>query len=349
MLQSSERDVSLSLLFCLTTVRVAVVEELIMNRIGLVTSGGDAPGMNAAIRAVTRVACSKRMEVLGFERGWDGILFNKFKALTPRNVGGILHLGGTILKTSRSPEFRTPEGLKKAAENLAEDGVEGLVVVGGDGSMNGGLALSKFSDVAVVGIPATIDNDVYGTEETIGFDTAVNTAIDEIDKIRDTASAHERVFVVEVMGRKRGFLALTIGLTVGAEVILVPEVDFTVKEVVETLQINRDIGKKSGIIVAAEGVGDTRELISEIGKMEDTEARLSVIGYAQRGGNPSARSRLLANLFADKAVTLLKNGEKNRMVALQNGKVTSLSLQEVVSNKKQLDLYLMQLAKMLSI
>jgi 6-phosphofructokinase 1 len=320
-----------------------------MNRIGLVTSGGDAPGMNAAIRAVTRVACSKRLEVLGFERGWDGIISNKFRVLTPRNVGGILHVGGTILRTSRSPEFRTPEGMKKAAENLVEDGVEGLVVVGGDGSMHGGLALSEVSDVAVVGIPATIDNDVYGTEETIGFDTAVNTAINEIDKIRDTANAHERVFVVEVMGRKRGFLALTIGLTVGAEVILVPEVDFTVKEVVETLKINRAIGKKSGIIVAAEGIGDTRKLISEIEKIDDTEVRLSVMGYAQRGGNPSARSRLLANLFADKAVTLLKNNERNKMVALQNSKVTSISLQEVISNNKQLDLHLMQLAKTLSI
>ncbi|MCW4021818.1 MAG: ATP-dependent 6-phosphofructokinase [archaeon] len=320
-----------------------------MNRIGLVTSGGDAPGMNATIRAVTRVACSKRLEVLGFERGWDGIISNKFRVLTPRNVGGILHVGGTILRTSRSPEFRTHEGMKKAAENLAEDGVEGLVVVGGDGSMHGGLALSEVSDVAVVGIPATIDNDVYGTEETIGFDTAVNTAINEIDKIRDTANAHERVFVVEVMGRKRGFLALTIGLTVGAEVILVPEVDFTVKEVVETLKINRAIGKKSGIIVAAEGIGDTRKLISEIEKIDDTEVRLSVMGYAQRGGNPSARSRLLANLFADKAVTLLKNNERNKMVALQNSKVTSISLQEVISNNKQLDLYLMQLAKTLSI
>lgn len=320
-----------------------------MNRIGLVTSGGDAPGMNAAIRAVTRVGCSKRLEVLGFERGWDGIISNKFRALTPRNVGGILHLGGTILRTSRSPEFRTPEGLKKAAENLAEDGIEGLIVVGGDGSMRGGLALSEVSDVAVVGIPATIDNDVYGTEETIGFDTAVNTAIDEIDKIRDTANAHERVFVVEVMGRKRGFLALTIGLTIGAEIILVPEVEFSTKEVVDTLQINRDIGKKSGIIVAAEGIGDTRQLISKIENMGDIEVRLSVMGYAQRGGNPSARSRLLANLFADKAVNLLKEGEKNKMVALQNGKITSASFQEVTSNRKQLDLYLLQLAKMLSI
>lgn len=320
-----------------------------MNRIGLVTSGGDAPGMNAAIRAVTRFSCSRRMEVLGFERGWDGIISNKFRVLTPRNVGGILHVGGTILRTSRSPEFRTPAGLKKAAENLVEDGIDGLIVVGGDGSMHGALALSQVSDISVIGIPATIDNDVYGTEETIGFDTAVNTAINEIDKIRDTANAHERVFVVEVMGRKRGFLALTIGLTVGAEVILVPEVEFDPKTVAETLELNRDIGKKSGIIVAAEGIGDTRKLMSDLETMAGVDVRLSVMGYAQRGGNPSARSRLLANLFADKAVELLKNGESNKMVALQKGRVATISFKEVTSNQKPLDLYLMQLAKKLSI
>ena len=319
-----------------------------MNRIGLVTSGGDAPGMNAAIRAVTRVACSKCIEVLGFERGWDGLISNNFRVLTPRNVGGILHVGGTILRTSRSPEFKTPEGVRKAAENLVSNGVEGLIVVGGDGSMHGGLALSEASDIAVVGIPATIDNDVYGTEETIGFDTAVNTAINEIDKIRDTANAHERVFVVEVMGRQRGFLALTIGLTVGAEVILVPEVEYCVKDVVETLKLNRDIGKKSGIIVAAEGIGDTRKLMADLEELAGVDVRLSIMGYAQRGGNPSARSRLLANLFADKAVDLLKNGKRNQMVALQNGKVNSISLQEVTSNQKQLDLYLMELAKTLA-
>lgn len=320
-----------------------------MNRIGLVTSGGDAPGMNAAIRAVTRISCYKRMEVLGFERGWDGIINNKFRVLTPRNVGGILHVGGTILRTSRSPEFRTPEGMKKAAENLAEDGVEGLIVVGGDGSMHGALALSEVSDVAVVGIPATIDNDVYGTEETIGFDTAVNTAINEIDKIRDTASALERVFVVEVMGRQRGFLALTIGLTVGAEVILVPEVEYSIKTVAETLKLNRQIGKRSGIIVAAEGIGDTRKLMSDLEILAEVDVRLSVMGYSQRGGNPSARSRLLANLFADKAVDLLKNGERNKMIGLQNGKITTVPLQEVTSNQKQLDLKLMELAQILAI
>jgi 6-phosphofructokinase 1 len=283
-----------------------------MKKIGLVTSGGDAPGMNAAIRAVTRVACSQGVDVVGFERGWEGLLTNTFWRLTPRNVGGILHLGGTILHTSRSPEFKKKEGIRKAAETLALNGVEGLVVVGGDGSMQGALELSKETDVFVVGVPATIDNDVFGTEETIGFDSAVNTAVTEIDKIRDTANSHDRIFVVEVMGRLRGFLALTIGLTVGAEVILVPEVPYTLEE-------------RAGV-----------------------EARLSVTGYAQRGGNPTARSRLLANLFGEKAVELLTAHQGNRMAALQEGKVASIELEQVCSNTKQLDLNLMRLAQTLA-
>jgi len=317
-------------------------------KIGLVTSGGDAPGMNAAIRAVTRVACSYGLEVLGFRRGWEGLLTNTFKQLTPRNVGGILHLGGTILHTSRSPEFKKKEGVMKAAETLALNGVEGLVVVGGDGSMHGALALSKETDALVIGIPASIDNDVYGTEETIGFDSAVNTALTEIDKIRDTANSHDRIFVVEVMGRLRGFLALTIGLTVGAEVILVPEVPYSLEQIIKTLEINGAKGKKSGIIVAAEGIGDTHKLLKEIAEGAGVEARLSVTGYAQRGGNPTARSRLLANLFGEKAVDLLTANKGGRMVALQKGEVASIDIEQVCSNTKQLDLNLMQLAETLA-
>ncbi|MEJ2240971.1 MAG: ATP-dependent 6-phosphofructokinase [Candidatus Bathyarchaeota archaeon] len=319
-----------------------------MKRIGLVTSGGDAPGMNAAIRAVTRVAYSNSLEVIGFERGWDGLINNKFRILTPRNVGGILHLGGTILRTSRSPEFRTSYGLKQAAENLTLNNITGLVVIGGDGSMRGIQALSDETDISIAGVPATIDNDVFGTEETIGFDTAVNTAISEIDKIRDTANSHERIFIVEVMGRKRGFLALLIGLTVGAEVILVPEVDFDLKSIVETLEINRNKGKKSGIIVAAEGIGDTHKLMKEIEVEAGVEVRLSVTGYAQRGGNPTARSRLLANIFGEKVVQLLNTEEKNMMACLKNGKIDSIDIETVCKNEKQLDLSLLKLAKKLA-
>jgi len=319
-----------------------------MKRIGLVTSGGDAPGMNAAIRAVTRVAYSQGLEVLGFERGWEGLLTNTFRRLTPRNVGGILHLGGTILRTSRSPMFREREGVRKAAETLALNRVDGLVVVGGGGSLRGALELSGQTDALIVGVPATIDNDVFGTEETIGFDSAVNTAVTEIDKIRDTANSHDRIFIVEVMGRKRGFLALTIGLTVGAEVILVPEVEYSLEQIVRTLEVNGAKGKKSGIIVAAEGIGDTHKLLKEIEEKAGVEVRLSITGYAQRGGNPTARSRLLANLFGEKAVELLTNNQGNRMVALQEGKITSIDLEQVCSNEKQLDLSLMKLAQTLA-
>jgi 6-phosphofructokinase 1 len=319
-----------------------------MKRIGLVTSGGDAPGMNAAIRAVTRVAISQGLEVVGFEKGWEGLLTNTSRRLTRRNVGGILHVGGTILRTSRSPEFRKREGVRKAAETLALNNLDGLVVVGGDGSMHGALELSRETDALIVGVPATIDNDVFGTVETIGFDSAVNTAIIEIDKIRDTASSHDRIFIVEVMGRMRGFLALTIGLTVGAEVILVPEVEYPVDEIVRTLEKNAAKGKKSGIIVAAEGIGDTHKLMREIEKEAGIEVRLSVTGYAQRGGNPTARSRLLANLFGDKAVELLMNKQGSRMVALQEGKIASIKLEQVCSNEKPLDLNLMELANTLA-
>lgn len=319
-----------------------------MKRIGLVTSGGDAPGMNAAIRAVTRVAYSEGLEVLGFERGWDGLINNKFRILSPRNVGGILHSGGTILRTSRSPEFRTHYGMKKATENLVLNDISGLIVIGGDGSMRGSLALSKKTDTLIAGIPATIDNDVFGTEETIGFDTAVNTAISEIDKIRDTANSHERIFIVEVMGRKRGFLALFIGLTVGAEVILVPEVDYDLKSIVETLEINKVKGKKSGIIVAAEGIGDTHKLMKEIEIEAGVEVRLSVTGYAQRGGNPTARSRLLANLFGEKVVELINAEKQSMMVCLKNGKIGSIDIETVCRNEKQLDLTLLKLAKKLA-
>ncbi len=319
-----------------------------MKRIGLVTSGGDAPGMNAAIRAVTRVAYSKGLQVVGFERGWDGLLTNTIRELTPRNVGGILHVGGTILRTSRSPEFRKREGIKKAAKVLALNEVDGLVVVGGDGSLRGALELSKESDALIVGVPATIDNDVFGTDETIGFDTAVNTAINEIDKIRDTANSHERIFVVEVMGRKRGFLALNIGLAVGAEVILVPEVEYKLEDIVHTLEVNGAKGKKSGIIVAAEGIGDSRKLVRQIKQKAGAEVRWSVMGYAQRGGHPTARSRLLANLFGNRAVELLLNRQGNMMVSLQEGKIDSIDLKEVCTKEKPLDLSLMKLAQTLA-
>jgi 6-phosphofructokinase 1 len=319
-----------------------------LKTVGVVTSGGDAPGMNAAIRAVTRIAHSENLQVLGFERGWEGLLTNTFVRLTPRSVGGIIQLGGTILRTSRCLEFKRKEGLKKAAKTLAQNKVDGLVVIGGNGSFKGALELSDFTDTVVVGVPATIDNDVYGVDETIGFDTAVNTAVSEIDKIRDTAISHERIFIVEVMGRTRGFLAATVGLTVGAEVILVPEEKLEKEEIFRLIKENGAKGKRSGIIVAAEGIGDTRRLASEIQKSTGAEVRLSILGYAQRGGNPTARSRLLASLFADEAVRLLLNGGGNRIVGLQGGKIVSVNLEESCGKEKPLDLSILKLARTLA-
>jgi 6-phosphofructokinase 1 len=319
-----------------------------LKTLGIVTSGGDAPGMNAAIRAVTRLAYARGFQVLGFERGWEGLMRNRFRRLDPRSVGGIIQSGGTILLTSRCPEFKTAEGVRKAAENLAADNVEGLVVIGGDGSFRGALELSRETDTLIVGVPATIDNDVYGTDETIGFDTAVNTAVAEIDKIRDTAISHERIFVVEVMGRKRGFLALAVGLTVGAEVILVPEVPVNMEEVYRTVKENAAKGKRSGIIVTAEGVGDTRKIASQIEQNTGAEVRLSIVGYAQRGGSPTARSRLLASLFAEEAVQLISQGVGNRVVGLQKGEITNISLEESCKNQKSLDVQLLRLAKTLA-
>ena len=316
--------------------------------IGIVTSGGDAPGMNAAIRAVTRVAHTKGFSVVGFERGWDGLLTNTCRKLTPRSVGGIIQLGGTILHTLRCPAFEEAGGVERAAETLELNDVDGLVVIGGDGSFKGALDLSRESEVLMVGVPATIDNDVFGTDETIGFDTAVNTAVGAIDKIRDTAISHERIFIVEVMGRKRGFLALEVGICVGAEVILIPEKPFEVEGVIRVMEENSKKGKRAGVIVAAEGVGDNSALAKEIQVQTESEVRLSILGYAQRGGSPSARSRLLASLFAEKAVELIISGEGNRAVGLQNGEISSIELQKAAEERKPIDLRLLKVANMLA-
>jgi 6-phosphofructokinase 1 len=319
-----------------------------MKKIAIVTSGGDAPGMNAAIRAVTRVAYSKGLKVLGFERGWEGVMRNDFRPLTPRRVGGILELGGSVLHTVRSPRFKKKEGVEKAAATLTANGVDGLVVIGGDGSFSGALELAEEADTLIAGVPASIDNDVFGTDETIGFDTSVNTAVTEIDKIRDTAISHERIFIIEVMGRERGFLALTAGVTAGAEVILVPEIAVQPEEVFHTLEENQAKGKKSGIIVAAEGIGDTRRLAEKITKRIGSEVRLTVLGYVQRGGSPTARSRLLACMFGREAVEVLVQEQGNRVVGLQKGEITTIGLEDSCRHKKPLDLSLLQLAKVLA-
>ena len=304
--------------------------------------------MNAAIRAATRCAHAKNLCVLGFQRGWEGLLTNKFMQLSPRSVGGIIQTGGTILHTSRCPEFKTSEALTKAAKNLSTNKVDGLVVIGGDGSFRGALELSNKTNTLIVGVPATIDNDVFGTDETIGFDTAVNTAVGEIDKIRDTAISHERIFIVEVMGRKRGFLAITVGISVGAEIILIPENKCNMSSVIEVIRENSSKGKKAGIIVTAEGCGIIGDLAKEIEDKIGAEVRLSILGYVQRGGSPTVRSRLLASLFAEKAVNLLSERQGNKMVGIRKGEISSVSLEEVCKKTKRLDLRLISLAETLA-
>jgi len=318
-------------------------------KIGLVTSGGDAPGMNAAIRAIVRYATPKDNEVVGIERGYSGLIDGQIVPLDPRSVGRIINLGGTILKTSRSPEFKTSEGIQKGAEVLKSNCIDGLIVIGGEGSFKGAVDLNRISGVPIIGVPATIDNDVAETDDTIGFDTAVNTAVNAIDKIRDTALSYERVFVVEVMGRDRGFLALEVGLAAGAGVILVPEITFNLDEICERLMAYQEKGKATSIIVAAEGVGDTSLIVKYIEENTPFEARFTKLGYIQRGGSPTARSRRLACLLGVHAVDLLLSGADIRMVGIQRESIVDRDLREVVMKKKELDRNLYNLAMDLAI
>lgn len=319
-----------------------------MKKIGVVTAGGDAPGMNAALRSVVRSAIYNHFEVIGFERGYEGIIEGQARQMGPRSVSGIVNLGGTILKTSRSEEIRTPEGMAKAAESLKNLGIEGLVTIGGDGTFRGATELYKVSGISMIGIPATIDNDVAGTDTTIGFDTAVNTALSAIDKIRDTSMSHERIFIVEVMGRSRGFLALEVGIAGGAEIILVPEIRFSLDSICERLQSDRREGKRSEIIVMAEGAGNSNEMVNYIIQQTEYVVRLTTLGYIQRGGTPTAQSRILASEFGCKAVDLLLEGESKRMVAIQKGRITSVDLDDASRKTKKLDLKRLKLAEVIS-
>ncbi len=319
-----------------------------MKRVGIVTSGGDAPGMNAVIRAVVRTALPIGLKVIGFQNGYSGLITDQKCPLGLRSVSGIINFGGTILGSRRCEEFKTDKGLERAQKTLEKNKISDLIVIGGEGSFAGALDLTRLSSINVYGVPCSIDNDVYGTDETVGFDTAVNTALFAIDRIRDTATSHNRVFIIEVMGRKRGFLALSVGLAAGAEKILVPEIKTDLKEVYELLEESRMKGKKSNIIVAAEGVGDMRRIAKKIEKNTGYEVRLSVLGYIQRGGAPTARSRILAGLFGAKVVNLVENERENEVVGILDGKLTSTNLEVVCKNRKPLDLNLLHLAEKLA-
>jgi 6-phosphofructokinase 1 len=292
-----------------------------MKRLAVVTSGGDAPGMNPCIRAVVRASIYNGMEIYGIERGYAGLIENRFRELEVRSVSGIIYRGGTILKTSRCEEIKTKEGLEEAARNLVENKIDGLVVIGGDGSLRGAWEIHKESGVPVVGIPATIDNDVSETDTTIGFDTAVNTAVEAIDKIRDTAMSLDRVFLVEVMGRRRGFLALEVGLASGSEFVLIPEVKYDLDAICEELRDFYRRGKTSSIVVMAEGAGDMQAIAERIAEKSGFEVRTSRLGYIQRGGTPTAISRKLASIFGFKAVERMLDGCKAEMLGIKDGKL----------------------------
>lgn len=313
-------------------------------RIGVLTSGGDAPGMNAAIRAVVRRALSLSIEVHGIHRGYDGLLDGDFVPLRVESVGDIIHRGGTILHTARSERFLQPEGQDLGAARLRGAGIAGLVVVGGEGSFRGMVELCK-RGVRAVGIPATIDNDLAYTDYTIGFDTAVNTGLEAVNRLRDTATSHDRIFVVETMGRHEGHLALAVGVAGGAESILIPELPVNIDEICRKLRRGLERGKVHSIIVVAEGAGSGFDVARQIEKCMGMELRVTVLGHVQRGGAPTAFDRLIASRFGARAVDLLAQGESNLMVGMKGTQVVATPMPEVLSTKRQIDLDLYKLAQ----
>ncbi|MED4224173.1 6-phosphofructokinase [Neobacillus cucumis] len=319
-----------------------------MKKIGVLTSGGDSPGMNPAIRAVVRKAIFHNVEVYGIYGGYLGLVNGNIKKLELGSVGDIIHRGGTMLQSARLPEFANKEVQKKGIDQLIAHGIEGLVVIGGDGSYRGARALTE-QGYPCVGVPGTIDNDIPGTELTIGFDTALNTVIDAIDKIRDTATSHERTFVIEVMGRDAGDIALWAGLAGGAETILIPEENYDMKEVAERLRSGHERGKKHSIIVVAEGVCSGYEFARQLKETSEVDTRVSVLGHIQRGGSPTVADRVLASRLGARAVELLIEGKGGRAVGIENNKLVDYDIIEALERKHKLDLDLYQLSKELSI
>jgi 6-phosphofructokinase 1 len=319
-----------------------------MKKIGVLTSGGDSPGMNPAIRAVVRKAIYHNLEVYGIYGGYSGLINGNIKKLELGSVGDIIHRGGTMLYTARCPEFKSKEGQQQGIEQLKAHGIEGLVVIGGDGSYRGAKALTE-QGYPCVGVPGTIDNDIPGTEFTIGFDTALNTVIDAIDKIRDTATSHERTFVIEVMGRDAGDLALWAGLSGGAETILIPEEKYDMDEIIERLKKGHERGKKHSIIVVAEGVTSGTEFGKKLQEATNFDTRVSVLGHIQRGGSPTAFDRVLAARLGSRAVELLIEGKGGRAVGMEQNKIVDYDIIEALGRKHTLDMNLARLAQELSI
>ncbi len=325
-----------------------------MRRIGILTSGGDAPGMNAAIRGIVRCLNHENFEIFGILYGYDGILNQDFFKLNLRTVSETINHGGTILYTARSKKFMEPGGVKKAAEICKKCGLESIVTIGGDGTFKGALELSH-QGIQCIGIPATIDNDLSCTDYSIGFDTAMNTATEMIDKIRDTSQAHSRCNVVEVMGRHCGNIALQTGIAVGATAILIPEIPYDIeKDVIRRIEYTKSIGKKHFIVIVTEELVDSKELSSEIQRRTGIDSRNTVLGHVQRGGNPSLRDRVTASLMGVRAAEILKSGingncRKNKVIVERDGKITDIDIEDIKKKRKKFDIELYKTALKLSI
>ena len=322
-----------------------------IKRIGLLTSGGDAQGMNACIRSVVRACLFNNVTPVGIYRGYDGLINNDMKDLESRSVGNILQRGGTILKSARSKGFRTKEGRALAFENFKKNKLDALVIIGGDGSITGADLFSEEFDVPVIGIPATIDNDIFGTDLTIGFDTAANIALDAIDKIRDTADSHNRIFFIEVMGKNAGYLALQVGLASGAEIILVPEVDTNDDEIFTELKISTSTGKTSHIIIVAEGFkgGNAYDIAKRVNtKFTEYDCKVAVLGHIQRGGSPTCNDRILSSEFGVQAVKLLLAGKSNLYVGKIAGNLVANPIAQIKLRKDKLDPNLIEVKNVLT-
>ncbi len=319
-----------------------------MKTIGVLTSGGDAPGMNAAVRAVVRTAVSLGMTVKGIRRGYNGLIEGDIFDLDIRSVSDIIHRGGTVLYTARSPKFKTEEGINEAVENCKKFGIDGIVVIGGDGSFRGARDLS-LKGIPCVGIPGTIDNDITSTDYTLGFDTAMNTVVDMVDKLRDTCQSHDRCSVVEVMGRRAGHVALQCGIAVGATAILVPEVEYNIDDLIAKIEETRKTGKEHFIIMVAEGVGGVEEIAKKIEEVTGIETRATILGHVQRGGNPTVRDRVRATQMGYAAVKLLSRGIGNRVIAMKNNSIVDYDIYEALKMEKPLDMDMYEIANITSI
>ena len=323
-----------------------------IKKIGVLTSGGDSPGMNAAIRAVTRTAIYNGLEVIGIRHGYRGLIDGNFKSLKVYSVSDILQRGGTILKTARCEEFKTVEGRKKAFDNLKKNHIDGVVVIGGDGTFTGGRIFNEEFEIPFVGVPGTIDNDIYGTDYTIGYDTALNTIVEAVDKIRDTASAHNRLFFIEVMGAKAGFIALRSGVACGAEAILLPEVKNQVSNLKNYLENGFRRKKSSNIIIVAEGdeEGGAFQIAEKVkDDFKDYSVRVTVLGHIQRGGSPTAFDRVAASRLGYAAVEALLDDQKSTMVGVQNNEVVLVPFRKAVKLNKDINQEMLDISKVLSI